>query len=141
MQDEAYEEKWTEHLTEKLGRTPTDEELRTSMRQGAEYYNIGVTDSKSIIKAVDLENELRGQLKQDGMEEAEASERARNQAKTIAKWANDYDKKDLMDEKKVGGLRNQVVNQLVNKGAMEKADAEAQANRVINLIKKQKGLS
>src|SRR5699024_9498843 len=139
MHNEEYEERWTQQLTDELGREPTKRELQSSMRQGAEYYNIGVTDSKSIIKAVGLENELKGQLTQDGLGEEEASERARSQAKTIAKWANDLSKQDLMDDKKVGNLRNSVVNELINKGAMEKADAEAQASHVINLIKKQKG--
>lgn len=140
MKDEEYEGKCADYLAEELGREPTDTEVQEMMMQGATYYNTGIDDFDSIIKAVELENDLKGQFTQSGMGEQEASERARNQAKTVAHWASQYSTDKLLDEKNVTNLRNQVVRQLVKKSGMDSATAEAQAEHVINLIKQQKGI-
>lgn len=140
MRNKDYQEKCTEHLTETLGRAPKQAEVRTFMRAGTEYYNSGITDTKSIIKAVDLEREIKGQLRNDGTAEAEAAERARDQAKVIAKMADQATEKDLRDEKYVNGLKKSFTNELVNKGNMGQEDAGIQADHIIAMIKKQKGV-
>ena len=73
------------------------------------------------------------------MKEKEATKSAREQAMTIAKIANGVDAKDLRDEKKVKQLQDSFARELKSKdSSMNDQVAEAQASRIIAMVKKQK---
>ena len=128
------------YLTKELGRTPTSRELKEGMNAGADYYSSGIQEPKDVTKAMSLEKEIQSQLASSGINEEEANERARNQAKTIAKWAKGVKDEDLRDEGKTAKIRNSVTNELIQKGSLEKANAQAQADHFIQLLKRYKGV-
>lgn len=138
--NQEYRDFFAEKMEENTGKRPTRAELNQTMEIASEYNNAGITDIKQINKSMRLEKELQQQLQgSPNISESEAIQNARNQAITIAKIANGVDAKDLRDEKKVEQLRQSFIRQLQTKDSkISNRAATNQANRIIDMVKKQK---
>lgn len=165
MNDEDYKMQMSQELHSDLGRTPTSRELKSAMKTGAEYYNAGI-ETKDIPKAMKTEKsikqDIQEEIKQDikveyksrGMSEEEAekaanrdadrvaSQKAREQSKVVSKMAGKLSETDLRDEKQVNSIKNSIKKQILSKdnGKITDEEADKRADRVIDLIKKQKGV-
>lgn len=129
-----------EKLTEQNGSKPTRGELNDTMEVAAEYNRAGISDLKQINKTMLLEKELQKELQSStSMTESDVTRSARNQAMTIAKIANGVDAKDLRDKNKVQQLQDSFARELKSKDSnMSDKAAEAQASRIVAMVKKQK---
>ena len=131
-------EKMTE---ENNGVKPTREELNKRMNQVADYKNAGITDSSTIHKAMKVEKEINKELEQSNLDEDDRNKKARNQAIEIAKIAEEYNAKDLRDEKKVGQLKSSIMGKLTSgESGLSDKDANKSADGIISKIKKIKGV-
>ena len=131
-------EKMTE---ENNGVKPTREELNKRMNQVADYKNAGITDSSTMHKAMKVEKEINKELEKSNLDEDDRNKRARNQAIEIAKIAEEYDAKDLRDEKKVGQLKSSIMGKLTNgESGLSDKEANKSADGIISKIKKIKGV-
>ena len=84
----------------------------------------------------DLQEELQSRT---SMSEQEAKKNAREQAITIAKIAQGVDAKDLRSASKVRDLTQSFKRELLsNDSSMGEAEAEAQASRIVEMVKQQK---
>ncbi len=140
MKNDEYRQAMDSLFEEIHGNEPTASESRAFAKEGLDYYNAGMTDTKEIRKSVKFEKDLQKQLKDDGATEEDASAMAKKQAMIISKLTKDVDKKDLINESKRDSWKNQFYNQLKDTG-MNKKEAEAGANYVIKLLMKRHGLS
>lgn len=129
-----------EKMTEQNGVKPTRGQLNQTMEVAAEYNRAGISDVKQINKSMLLEKELQKELQSStSMTEKEATRSARDQAMTIAQIAKGVDAKDLRDNKKVEQLQKSFERELKSKdSSMSDKAAEAQASRIIAMVKKQK---
>lgn len=131
-------EKMTE---ENNGVKPTREELNKRMNQVADYKNAGITDSSTMHKAMKVEKEINKELEKSNLDEDDRNKRARNQAIEIAKIAEEYNAKDLRDEKKVGQLKSSIMGKLTSgESGLSDKDANKSADGIISKIKKIKGV-
>ena len=122
------------------GRRPSSSEMKTFMDAGAVYYNSGITETKDIQKSLKLEKEIKDRLAEENVPVDNIDEMARQQSIVISKLAGEYSKADLRDDKKVDSLRKDIVKQLQNGGTESKQSIE-EANNIISMIKKHKGVS
>ena len=76
----------------------------------------------------------------EGVNEDEASERAKKQAMIISNMASKIDEKELINESKRDDRRNQICKQLEDTG-MDNKSAAAGADYTIQLLMQRKGLS
>ena len=129
-----------ERMTEQDGHKPARGELNQTMEVAAEYNRAGISDLKQINKSMLLEKELQKELQSSTtMTEKEATRSARDQAMTIAKIANGVDAKDLRDKNKLQQLQDSFTRELKSKdSSLTDQAAEAQASRIIAMVKKQK---
>ena len=127
-------------MTEQDGHKPARGELNQTMEVAAEYNRAGISDLKQINKSMLLEKELQKELQSSTtMTEKEATRSARDQAMTIAKIANGVDAKDLRDKNKLQQLQDSFTRELKSKdSSLTDQAAEAQASRIIAMVKKQK---
>ena len=131
-------EKMTE---ENNGVKPTREELNKRLNQVADYKNAGITDSSTMHKAMKVEKEINKELEKSNLDEDDRNKRARNQAIEIAKIAEEYNAKDLRDEKKVGQLKSSIMGKLTSgESGLSDKDANKSADGIISKIKKIKGV-
>lgn len=140
MSNQENRDFFEERMTEQDGHKPARGELNQTMEVAAEYSRAGISDLKQINKSMLLEKELQKELQSSTtMTEKEATRSARDQAMTIAKIANGVDAKDLRDKKKVQELQDSFARELKNKdSSISDQAAEAQASRIIAMVKKQK---
>ena len=126
---------------ENNGVKPTREELNKRMNQVADYKNAGITDSSTIHKAMKVEKEINKELEQSNLDEDDRNKKARNQSIEIAKIAEEYNAKDLRDEKKVGQLKSSIMGKLTSgESGLSDKDANKSADGIISKIKKIKGV-
>lgn len=140
MKDDEYRDGMNELYQDMYGKEPTISESRQIARNGIEYYNAGIKDTKEIRKSVKFEKELRDRMVADGTNEDDARERAKKQAMVISNMASKIDEKDLINESKRNDRRNQIFKQLKDTGMGEK-EAASGADYTIQLLMKRKGLS
>lgn len=140
MKDDEYRDVMDELYQDMYGKEPTISESKQIARNGIEYYNAGITDTKEIKKSVKFEKELRDRMVADGINEQDATERAKKQAMVISNMASKIDEKELINESKRKDRRNQIFKQLRDTGMEEKAAASG-ADYTIQLLMKRKGLS
>ena len=140
MKDDEYRDGMDELYQDMYGKEPTISESKQIARNGIEYYNAGITDTKEIKKSVKFEKELRDRMVADGINEQDATERAKKQAMVISNMASKIDEKELINESKRKDRRNQIFKQLRDTGMEEKAAASG-ADYTIQLLMKRKGLS
>ncbi len=138
--NEDNREFFEEKVTEQTGSKPSRQELDQTMKEAAQYNRAGISDVKQINKSMLLEQELQQELQSTtNMPEKEAKTKAREQAITIAKIAQGIDAKDLRDAKKVKELEQSFARELLSKDpSMGEEAAEAQASRIVSMVKKQK---
>lgn len=140
MSNQENRDFFEERMTEQDGHKPARGELNQTMEVAAEYNRAGITNLKQINKSMLLEQELQKELQSSTtMTEKEATRSARDQAMTIAKIANGVDAKDLRDRNKVRQLQESFARELKSKDpSISDQAAEAQASRIIAMVKKQK---
>ena len=141
MKDDEYRDSMDELYQDIYGKEPTTSESKQIAKDGIDYYNAGITDTKEIRKSVKFEKELRERMiAKDGINEDEAAQRAKKQALVISNMASKIDEKELINESKRNDRRNQIFKQLRDTGMEEKAAASG-ADYTIQLLMKRKGLS
>ena len=140
MKDDEYRDSMNELYQDMYGKEPTISESRQIAKEGIDYYNAGITDTKEIRKSVKFEKELRDRMMADGVNADDATERAKKQAMVISNMASKIDEKELINESKRNDRRNQIFKQLKDTGMEEKAAASG-ADYTIQLLMKRKGLS
>lgn len=140
VNDQDNRDFFEERVTEQTGSRPSRGELNQTMEVAAEYNRAGITDLKQINKSMLLEQELTRELQSSTtMTEKEATRSARDQAMTIAKIAQGVDAKDLRDKNKVQQLQDSFARELKSKDpSISDQVADAQASRIVAMVKKQK---
>ena len=84
---------------------------------------------------------INKELEKSNLDEDDRNKRARNQAIEIAKIAEEYNAKDLRDEKKVGQLKSSIMGKLTSgESGLSDKDANKSADGIISKIKKIKGV-
>ena len=135
--DKGNQDFFAEAYEEQHGTRPSVSQLNSTMKVASEYNNAGITDLKQINKGMKLEDELKRQMEQEGTPAEESTRSARDQAMTIMKIASSVEAKDLRNSGKVKDLQQSFVREL-KKDGMEERAATAQADRIIDMVKKQK---
>lgn len=129
-----------ERIVEQTGSKPSRGELNATMEAAAEYNRADIRDLKQINKSMLLERELQTELQSStSMTAQQAQKSAREQAMTITKIAQGVDAKDLRDKNKVKQLQDSFARELKSKDStMTEQQAEAQASRIVAMVKKMK---
>lgn len=129
-----------ERIVEQTGSRPSRRELNETMEVAAEYNRADIRDLKQINKSMLLEQQLQSELQSStSMSVQEAKKSAREQAMTITKIAQGVDAKDLRDKNKVKQLQDSFARELQSKDStMTEQQAEAQASRIVAMVKKMK---
>ncbi len=140
MKDDEYRESMDQLFEDMYKKEPSRTESRNFAKEGIDYYNAGITDTKEIKKSMKFEKELRDRMLSEGVNEDEASERAKKQAMIISNMASKIDEKELINESKRNDRRNQICKQLEDTG-MDNKSAAAGADYTIQLLMQRKGLS
>ena len=141
MNDNYYREQLDAEYEHIYGEKPTASQSRQFRRAGAQYYREGITDTKEIRKSLNFEKQLREQMERNGVPQDEVEESARKQAIKISQIANENGIMDkLTNEGKRNDLRNRFVREL-KAGGMDERAATTNADNIIKLVMKRKGLS
>ena len=137
--DEANRNYIRQHYRNEDGSKLSRSQLNQAMARAAELNNNGVTDMKDIVKGLKLEDKLNVELDGRGIhDEAVRSRMAREQSTTIMKQVKGKDADYFRDEKKVTSLRNSYIREL-EAGGLNREQAQAQTEWIINKMKEQRG--
>ena len=141
MNDNYYREQLDAEYEHIYGEKPTASQSRQFRKAGAQYYREGITDTKEIRKSLNFEKQLREQMERNGVPQDEVEESARKQAIKISQIANENNiMEKLTNEGKRNDLRERFVRELKAGGMNERA-ATTNADNIIKLVMKRKGLS
>lgn len=141
MQNDDWRSEMNENYTSIYDTIPTASQSESFAKSALDYYDAGITDSKEIGKSMKFEKELREQMIDAGTPDKDAEELAKKQAIVISKIANDPKITErLTNEGKRKDLKEEFVRTLKASGMDEKG-AVTNADGMIGLLMKRKGLS
>lgn len=115
-------------------------ELKEKLEQGAYYDSVGI-EGKDTLKAVSMQKRIKEEMmaQQQGMAEEDANRRAQAQTAAIMKEVKDYSAKDLVDEKKVESLRNNLSRRLEGQGLTGREKTQT-VDMIVREMKKARGV-
>lgn len=114
-------------------------ELKEKLQEGAYFDSIGI-EGKDTLKAVELQKRLRDQIAETpGMSADDANQRAKLQAAVIMDTVKNYTEKDLRDEKKVQGLREDLSKKCEKQGLKGKEKKDT-INMIVKEMKNVRGV-
>lgn len=124
-------------LAQSMNPDASKEEIKEIVKKASYYDSIGI-EGKNAFKAVTIENELKKKMTaEQGMSETDASKMAQKQAAVIAEQAQKYDTKD---EKKVKSLRNNLSHEL-EKGGLKGKEKMDTIEMIVSNVKRIQGVS
>ena len=113
-------------------------ELKEKLEQGAYYDSIGI-EGKDTLKAVSMQKRIKDQIADSGLAEEEVNRRAQAQTAAIMKEVKDYSAKDLVDEKKVESLKNNLSKRLEGQGLSGREKTQT-VDMIVREMKKARGV-
>ncbi len=113
-------------------------ELKAKLEQGAYFDSVGI-EGKDTLKAVSMQERIKKEIEQAGLAEDEANRRAQAQTAAIMKEVKDYSAKDLVDEKKVESLRNNLSKRLEGQGLTGREKTQT-VDTIVREMKKARGV-